>query len=129
MHRRMVQFRIVRKSLAQVMTDHGLASLGDAFVNSACSLALSNREAEPLGVKVKGSVLAEALTKAGLRKCLGSRMSRHELADAAEALLLYGRLNGCVALDECLRALGEATNPVDGFAVLLATVRNRVTLP
>jgi hypothetical protein len=126
----MVKFRIVRMSLAQVMADHGLASLGDAFVNFGCSLALSHREAEPLGVKVKGNVLAEALRKAGLRKCLGSRMSRHELADAAEALLVYGWLNGCVALDECVRVFGGgATNPVDDFAVLLATVRNRVTLP
>lgn len=111
------------------MTDHGLASLGDAFVNFACSLALSNRMAEPVGVKVKGSVLAEALRKAGLRECLGFRMSRHELADAAEALLVYGWLNGYVTLDECVKVLGDMAELVDGFAILLETVTKRATFP
>ncbi len=129
MRRRLFHFQTVRMGLVEVMTDRGLASLGDAYVNFVYSLALSNREAKPLGVKVKGTVLAEALRKAGLRECLGFRMSRHDLADATEALLVYGWLNGCVTLDESIHILGEAARPVDGFAALLAVVRNRVTFP
>ena len=59
-------------------------------------------------MKVKGSVLAEALRKAGLRECLGSGMSRHGLADAAEALIVYAWLNGCVTLDESVAIMGKA---------------------
>lgn len=77
-------FPTVRGSLAEVLADSDLASLGDAYVNFAYSLALSNRKDKPLGVRVKGSLLAEALRKAGLRDCLGSRMTRHMLADAAK---------------------------------------------
>jgi hypothetical protein len=94
-------FRTVRGSLAEVLADRDLASLGDAYVNFAHSLALSNRRRKPLGVRVKGSVLAEALRKAGLRDRLGSGMSRaHALADAAEAMIVYAWLNGRLTLDE-----------------------------
>jgi hypothetical protein len=82
-------FRTVQASLAEVLADRDLDSLGDAYVNFAHSLALSNRRRKPLGVRVKGSVLAEALRKAGLRDRLGSSMSRHALADATEAMIVY----------------------------------------
>jgi hypothetical protein len=42
-----------------------------------------------LGVRVKGSLLDEGLRTAGLRDCLGSGMTRHTLADAAVALIVY----------------------------------------
>jgi hypothetical protein len=94
-------FRTVRGSLAEVLADRDLALLGDAYVNFAHSLALSNRRRKPLGVRVKGSVLAEALRKAGLRDRLGSGMSRaHALADATEAMIVYAWLNGRLTLDE-----------------------------
>jgi hypothetical protein len=94
-------FRTVQGSLAEVLADRDLDSLGDAYVNFAHSLALSNRRRKPLGVRVKGSVLAEALRKAGLRDRLGSGMSRaHALADATEAMIVYAWLNGRLTLDE-----------------------------
>lgn len=58
-------FQTVRGSLAEVLADRDLASLGDAFVNFAYSLALSSRRRKPLGVRVKGSVLAEGLRRLG----------------------------------------------------------------
>lgn len=116
-------------SLTQVMMDHKLASLGDAFVNFACSLALSNRTTEPIGMKVKGSILAEALRKSGLRECLGFRLTRHELADAAEALLVYGWLKGHITLDESVKVLEETAELADGFTTLLKTVRKKATFP
>jgi hypothetical protein len=101
--------------------------LGDAYVNFTCSLSFSNRRRSPLGVKVKGSVLAEAFRRAGLRDCLGSGMSRHALADAAEALIAYAWLNGHVTLDECVVIIEKAGDAVEGLSVLLETVKKRVT--
>lgn len=106
-----------------------MASLGDAYVNFACSIASSNKRGKPLGVRVKGSVLAEGLRRAGLRNFLGSRMTRHALADAAEALLVYAWLNGYVSLDECVAIIGNARDAVDGLSMLLETVKKRVTFP
>jgi len=93
--------------MAEVLNDHKLASLGDAHVNFACSLALSNRTGRSTGTNVKGSVLAKALRKAGLRECLPSRMTRHKLADAAEALIVYAWINDCVSLEETVALIRE----------------------
>jgi hypothetical protein len=65
--RRVFAFQTVRGSLAEVLVDRGLALSGDAYVNFADSLAVSNRRGKPLGVRVRGTVLAEALRRAGLR--------------------------------------------------------------
>jgi hypothetical protein len=113
-------------SLAEVLTDHSLASLGDTYVNFAYSLALSNRRGKPSGTKVKGSILAEALKKAELREYLPSRMTRHMLADAAEALIVYAWLHDFVSLEESIVMLEKTGDPVDGFSQLLAKIKSRV---
>jgi len=98
-------------------------------VNFAYSLVLSNKKQKPLGVRVKGSVLAEALRKAGLRDRLGSGMSRHALADAAESLIVYAWLNGCLTLDESIAIMRKGKDAVEGISALLATAKKRVTFP
>jgi len=112
-----------------VLADRDLASLGDAYVNFAYSLVLSDKRKKPLGVRVKGSVLAEALRKAGLRGQLGSRMTRHSLADAAEAVIAYAWLNGYVTLDESVMIMKKGKDAVEGISALLETVKKRVTFP
>lgn len=116
-------------NLTDVLTSHKLASLGDAYVNFAYSLALSNRKREPTGVKVKGSMLAEALRRSGIRSSLPSKMTRHKLADAAEALIVYGWLHSSISLEESVAALEKHDDPVDGFSKLLTTIINRIKLP
>jgi Ribonuclease III len=118
-----------RGSLKQVLADRELASLGDSYVNFAYSLTLSNRKMIPEGTKVKGSILAEALRRAGLREQLPSRMSRHALADAAEALMVYSWLSDCLPLSECVRLLGKADDPIVGFTCVLVAARERITFP
>lgn len=118
------QFLTVHKTLAEVLTDHKLAALGDAYVNFAYSLAVSNKKMQPSGAKVRGHVLAEALKKAGLRECLPSRMSRHTLADAAEALIVYAWLQDYITLAECVQVLEKAKDSVDAFSQLLTKVKN-----
>ncbi len=115
----------IHGNITEVLTNHKLASLGDAYINFVYSLALSNRKEEPSGAKVKGSVLAEALKKAGLREYLPSRMTRHMLADAAEALIVYAWLRNCITLEESVATLEKTDDPLDGFSQLLVTIKNR----
>ena len=113
------------ENITEVLTNHKLASLGDAYINFVYSLALSNRKGQPSGAKVKGTVLAEAIKKAGLREYLPSRMTRHMLADAAEALIVYAWLHNCITLEESVATLEKTDDPIDGFSQLLAIIKNR----
>lgn len=119
-------FTKVYKDLTEVLMDHKLAALGDAYINFTYSLALSQNRGQPSGAKVKGSVLAEAFKKAGLRGYMPSRTSRHMLADAAEALTVYAWLSSHITLEECVAILEEAEDPVEGFTRLFLTIKDRV---
>lgn len=123
-------FSFIKKydSLTRVLMDHDLSSLGDAFINLAYSLALSNRNGKPVGVKVKGSALAVALRNAGLREYLPSRMTRHLLADAAEALVVYAWLQNYVGLGEVVEMLEKDDSLVDNLSSLLVTICERIKI-
>jgi hypothetical protein len=56
-------------------------------------------------------------------------MSRHALADAAEALIVYAWLNDRLTLNECVRALGKTDDPVDGFTCVLVNAKEKITFP
>jgi hypothetical protein len=114
------------RNLTEVLADHKLASLGDAFINFVYSLALSNKKGEPSGAKVRGRVLAEALKKAGLREHLPSRISRHMLADAVEALVVYAWLHHYITLEETMETLEKAEDLVEGLSQLLRTISDRI---
>ncbi len=116
------------RNLTEVLTDHELASLGDAYINFVYSLALSIRNRQPSGKKVKGIALAEALRKAGLRELMPSRMTSHKLADAAEALLVYAWFSDCITLEESVTALEEASELVAGLVQLLEKAKSRIRL-
>ncbi len=128
MKKRGKAFTFIRthKDLAQVLKDHDLASLGDSYINFAYSLALSSKRGKPSGAKVKGNVLAEALKKAGLKEHTPSRMTRHMLADAAEALIVYAWLHDYITLNESVVILEKANDPREGFSQLLTTIKDRI---
>jgi hypothetical protein len=126
-HDRSFSFTKPYRSLTEVLTDHKLAALGDAYINFTYSLALSMKKGKPHGAKVKGTVLAEAFKKAGLRRHMPSRISSHMLADAAEALIVYAWLYGYMPLDECVAILRNSKDSVEGFTQLLSTIRDRIT--
>lgn len=125
-HDEAFHFLKTRRNLGEVLTDHKLASLGDAFINFAYSLALSNKKAQPSGAKVKGRVLAEALRKAGLRKYMPSRTNRHTLADAAEALAVYAWLHHYITLEESVKTLEKTEDLAKGLSQLLLTIKDRI---
>lgn len=119
-------FLKTHRNLTEILTDYKLASLGDAFINFVHSLALSNKKGQPSGAKVKGSVLAEAVKKAGLRKYMPSRITRHMLADAAEALVVYAWLHHYITLEESTEKLEKTEDLVEGVSQLLLTVKERI---
>ena len=116
------------ENLMQVLTDRKLAALGDAYVNFAYSLALSNKTGKPCGKKVKGTALADALRKAGLRTFLPSRMDRHSLSDAAEALLAYAWLHNLFTLEDSVETLVQSDTLENGLSQLLLKAKERIKL-
>ena len=115
-------------SLSQVLTDKPLAALGDAYVNFVYSLALSKRTGKPRGKKVKGAPLAEAVRKAGLRQSLPTRIDKHIISDAAEALLVYAWLNNFITLEESVEVLEKTDDLEDGLTRLLLIAKEKVRL-
>ena len=115
-------------SLSQILMDQPLAALGDAYVNFIYSLALSRKMGRPMGKKVKGALLAEALRKARLRQFLPSRIDKHVLSDAAEALLVYAWLNNFITLEYSIEVLEKTENLDNGLASLLLLAKEKVML-
>ena len=114
------------ESLSEILMDQKLAKLGDAYVNFLYSLALSKKNCEATGIKVKGRLLADAFKKAGLRKFLPSRIDRHKQADAAEALIVYAWIKGSMTMEEGLEILDQNEDSVDAFSVLLCTAKMKI---
>ena len=113
------------ENLSEILMDHKLAKLGDAYVNFLYSLALSKKTGEATGVKVKGRLLADAFKKADLRKFLPSRVDRHKQADAAEALIVYPWIKGSMTLEEGLEILEQTEDSLEAFCNLLVTAKIR----
>jgi len=105
------------KTVQHVMRDKQLASLGDAFVNFIYSLALTKINGRPEGTKVSDRILSEAFRLANLREQLGSRLSRKDLANAAESLLVDAYRKHLLSIDESVQILSN--NP-DGPAAALS---------
>jgi len=116
------------KNLQEILSNHKLAALGDAYVNFLYSLAISKKSGEPVGVKVDSRLLAEALRKAGLRQYLPSRTDRHKQADAAEALIVYTWLKGLMSLEEGVNILERHKDEVEGFCNLLILAKKKLNL-
>jgi len=109
------------------MQDKRLASLGDAYINLVYSLALTESQGQPQGVKVSDRILAEAFKSAGLRNYLGTRLSRKDFANASEAILIYAYRKGLLTLDESVKVVTRGINLTTGVADLLRLSVERLT--
>jgi hypothetical protein len=116
------------ENLQEILANHKLAALGDAYVNFLYSLAISKKSGEPAGAKVDSRLLAEALRKAGLREYLPSRTDRHKQADAAEALIVYTWLKGLIPLEEAVKTLEQYEDETEGFCNLLLLAKKKLNL-
>ena len=115
------------ETIRRISRDRQLASLGDAFVNFIYSLALTQINGRPQATKVSDRILSEAFRLAGLREYLGTRLSRKDLANAAEALLVEAYRKQLISIDESVSILSE--NPDDpnvGLSNLLKLAAERI---
>jgi len=114
-------------ALHKTLRNKQLASLGDAYVNFIYSLALTQINGRPSGMKVSDRVLAEAFRLSGLRKYMGTRVARGDLANASEALLVETYLQGLITIQESVKVLCEDPQGPDvGFSGLLKLAAERL---
>lgn len=114
-------------NLAEILMDKRLAQFGDALLNFAYSIALTNMTGSPRGTKVTDKILAEAAVEAGLRKHLPRRVNRGEVANSLEALLGHLWLRKMITLDEIVGCLQtEALRPSKNFTELASLALSRL---
>lgn len=113
-------------SLEDLLLDKDLASLGDSYVNFVYSLAMSQKLKRPVGAKVNNQILAEAVTKSGLRRFLPHRVDRHARGNAAEALLVYAWLGNMLELENCTEVLSKEDDAAEAFASLIKDVLRKL---
>jgi len=113
--------------IQRVLRDRQLASLGDAFINFVYSLALTQINGHPKGVKVSDKVLSEAFKLAGLRQYLGTRLSKKDLANASESLLMEAYRKQLLTIEESVRLLSQNPDgPQAGLTDLLKLAAERL---
>ena len=113
--------------LGKILTDRGLAQFGDALINFACSLALTEKTGQPKGTRVPDRTLADAAVKADLRSRLPRRIGRGEVANSLEALLGFVWLEKLLTMDEiltCLRA--DSMSSTENFVKLARLALSRL---
>jgi hypothetical protein len=113
-------------TVQEILNDHGLASLGDAYTNLIYSLYLSVRKGKPAGAKADSHTLSNALRQSGLRSLMNSRVDRHDQADAAEALLAYAWLSGLTTITRSVSILSRHDNVQEAFALLLSDAMEKL---
>jgi hypothetical protein len=128
--RKNIRFPFVptHEAIEEILADHALAALGDAYTNLIYSLYLSITKGKATGVKANSNLLSEALKQAGLREFLPSRIDRHRQADAAEALLVYVWLQGLTTLTESVFMLARHKDATKAFCALLSEVKKKLEL-
>ena len=134
--------KINSNNLTEIMQDKGFAALGDTFVNFIYSLAKSKVIGKPVGGRVRGNVLVDAIKKSGLRdSSLPKRLSSHALSNAVESLLVYCWLQSFFSLEEFVSILSSQINvenlitrerewreAVKAFTFLLGKIKERLKI-
>jgi len=126
--RKLFAFTPDYKALHEILSDHELATLGDAYVNFLHSLYLSIKAGKPTGEKADNRTLSKALIHSGLREQIASRVDRHKQADAAEALLVFAWLQGTTTITECVEILLKHENSVKALSALLLHANKKLNL-
>ncbi len=115
-----------QENIRQIMRDKQLANLGDAFVNFVYSLALTAKSGTPKAIKVSDRILAEAFRLSGLRDHLGSRVSRKDLANASESILVHVYQRKLLTIEESVKIIMQNPDgPEAGLSTLLKVAAQR----
>jgi hypothetical protein len=116
------------KTIQEILTDHNLATLGDAYTNLVYSIYLSIKTGKPAGAKADSQMLSKALKQAELRELMPSRVDRHKQADAAEALLVHVWLQGLTTITESVNTLIKYKDVAEAFGFLLSDAKKKLDL-
>jgi hypothetical protein len=115
--------------LTRILRDRKLAQFGDSLLNFSYSLALTRTTKQPVGVKVKDKLLADAAGKAGLRKYLPRRVDAGDVANSLEALVGEAWLLEKVTLEEIVACLvPDEIDQSKGFIKLAQLTLERLGL-
>jgi hypothetical protein len=115
------------ETIRKVMRDKELASLGDAFVNFVYSLALTKTSGRPQAIKVSDRILAEAFRLSDLRKYLGTRVSKKDLANASESLLVEAYQRKFITIEESVNILSSNHDGLEtGLCELIKLAAERI---
>lgn len=126
--KKLFSFAPTHKSMQEILKDHSLATLGDAYTNLIYSIYLSKKAGKPTGAKADSRILSDSLKQAGLRKFMASRVNRHQQADAAEALLVYVWLQGLTTITESVYTMTNCENASEAFSSLLSDAKKKLSL-
>ncbi len=119
--------RVVR--LTKILRDRKLAQFGDSLLNFSYSLAVTRTTKQPVGIKVKDKLLADAATKAGLRKYLPRRVDAGDVANSLEALVGEAWLEERLTLEEIVACLvPDEIDQSKGFVNLAQLALERLSL-
>ena len=115
--------------LTKILRDRKLAQFGDSLLNFSYSLALTRTTKHPVGIKVKDKLLAEAATKAGLRKYLPRRVDAGDVANSLEALVGEVWLEERITLEEIVACIiPDEIDQSKGFVTLAQLALQRLGL-
>ncbi len=104
------------QAIREIILDKGLSRLGDSYLNLLYSLALSEAEGKPTGVRVKDSILVKVAKATGIRSILPNRIQGGRVADSIEALIAYTWLKGLMKFDEMVNIFrNKYYDPTDSF--------------
>lgn len=115
--------------LTKILRDRKLAQFGDSLLNFSYSLAVTRTTKQPVGTKVKDKLLANAATKAGLRKYLPRRVDAGDVANGLEALVGEAWLLEKMTLEEIVACLvPDEIDQSKGFVSLAQLALERLGL-
>ncbi|TXT56908.1 MAG: hypothetical protein BAJATHORv1_20506 [Candidatus Thorarchaeota archaeon] len=80
---------VLHEHMSQIVSDQGLAQIGDGVVNLCYSLAKSVVLTSATGEKVQDRVLANAMRSSNLYAFISGRTDAGRAADAYEAIIAY----------------------------------------
>ena len=110
--------------LKDPLQDRGLSSLGDIYLNFVYSLAISLREGNLSSLRISNKVLADAMKKSGFRSLLPHRLSKNDIGNSAEAMLIYAIVKGLTSTSKLLQVLTESLNPTEAFTEEFRKIRS-----
>lgn len=103
----MLDTLIEHESVRDVMSDTGLAQIGDSLVNLCYSIAKSSVLGHFVGEKVRDDVLARAIRSSPVYGEIGRRTDTGQAGDAYEAILAYVWLKGGTSIESVVGTLKQ----------------------